>query len=349
LAEFLKEQPYRKDNINEAMPRVILFDQFEELFSLYTERWQDREQFFVQLAEVLEDPLLRVVFVIREDFLAQMDPFASILPGRLRMRFHLECLKKDAALLAVKQPLVKNTSRRFASGVDEELVGKLLKTKALNFKGELVEVEGQYVEPVQLQVVCLELWSSLPPDAEEITQKHLQGIGDVEGALKSFYERAIKKAAQEIGLKEAQLRNWCGEELITRMKTRGTVCKDREYTGSISNAAVKVLENQRIVRAEYRAGAHWYELTHDSLIQPILDSNKEWNDAHKDPITDLIIRSAKVWKRSKEEGKEDKDSLLRGKLLTEALKAPKWKRAYPDDLDELVENFLEASQQEENI
>jgi conflict system STAND superfamily ATPase len=87
LARFLK----RADNEREALPRIIIFDQFEELFSFYPERWRDREAFFEQVRETLEaDPLLRVVFVLREDYLAQLDPYAPLLPEELRTRFRLE-------------------------------------------------------------------------------------------------------------------------------------------------------------------------------------------------------------------------------------------------------------------
>jgi hypothetical protein len=43
-----------------------------------------------------------------------------------------------------------------------------------------------------------------------------------------------------------------------------------------SAAAVDVLENVHLVRGEWRAGARWYELTHDRLIEPIRESNRKW-------------------------------------------------------------------------
>ena len=33
-----------------------------------------------------------------------------------------------------------------------------------------------------------------------------------------------------------------------------------------------------LIRAEWRAGARWYELTHDRFIEPIISSNKVFND-----------------------------------------------------------------------
>jgi hypothetical protein len=44
---------------------------------------------------------------------------------------------------------------------------------------------------------------------------------------------------------------------------------------------VDLLEEQHIIRAEPRAGAQWYELTHDRFIEPIHDANRKWRDTQK--------------------------------------------------------------------
>ena len=35
-------------------PRVVFFDQFEEIFTAHFERWQDREGFFEQITDALK-------------------------------------------------------------------------------------------------------------------------------------------------------------------------------------------------------------------------------------------------------------------------------------------------------
>lgn len=274
LARFLKER--KADDEREAIPRVILFDQFEELFSFYPERWRDREGFFEQVREGLEaDPLLRVVFVIREDYLAQLDPYAPLLPEELRTRFRLERMLKEAAFSAITGPLT-GTGRGFGEGVAERLVDELLKVRVDTAAGRSEVVTGEYIEPVQLQVVCQSLWQGLPPEVAVVTEDHLQAFGDVTQALTGFYESAIKTAAQATGISEGDLREWFEHGLITPSETRGTVYRGPETTGGVPNAAVDVLENLHLIRGEWRAGARWYELTHDRLIEPIHESNRKW-------------------------------------------------------------------------
>ena len=55
---------------------------------------------------------------------------------------------------------------------------------------------SEYVEPVQLQVVCQNLWSNIKPGEVEITAVHLAECGDVDQALSHFYESCLKEAVE---------------------------------------------------------------------------------------------------------------------------------------------------------
>jgi len=276
LAIVLQQREHLIDEEGFPLPRVVIFDQFEELFSSYPERWTDRREFFKQVAEALEgDPLLRVVFAMREDYIAQLDPYTPLLPEKLRTRYRLERLHREAACLAVEGPL-RGKDRSFAPGVVSNLVQQLLNVRFKRTAKATVETAGEYVEPVQLQVVCQNLWLNMPPDVKIITSDHLQAFGDVEEALKGFYENAIEIAVKKTGVKKGDLRKWFHVKLITPGGTRGIVFRGQKSTGGIPNLAVDVLQDQHIIRAEIRAGARWYELTHDRLIEPILKANDVW-------------------------------------------------------------------------
>ena len=73
------------------------------------------------------DRALRVVFSMREDYIAELDPYTHLLPDRLGTRYRLDRLRRDAALAAVKNPL-QFTHVSFAPGVAERLVDSLLQT-----------------------------------------------------------------------------------------------------------------------------------------------------------------------------------------------------------------------------
>jgi tetratricopeptide (TPR) repeat protein len=293
LVGFLKERPRRTDETGLPLPLLIVFDQFEELFSFYPDRWREREGFFKQVSAVLEeDRIARVVFAIREDYIAQLDPYAHLLPEKLRTRFRLQRLRKEAALSAIRGPL-RGTGRSFAVGMAEKLVEELLKIRVETATSQTVEVAGEFVEPVQLQVICQSLWRNLPPEVAIIRRKHLQKFGDVDRALEGFYEEAIAAAAKT-GVHQTELRQWFANHLITSTGTRGIVHRGLKSTQGVPNSALDILEGRHLIRSEWRAGARWYELTHDRFIGPIRASNERWHKwrHEKSETASAILRRA---------------------------------------------------------
>ena len=329
LVDFLNGQERKQDDYGMPLPRVVIFDQFEEIFSLYQDRWKDRKGFFEQVSIALKaDPFLSVVFVIREDFIAQLDPYVYLLPERLRTRFHIECLRHNAALMAIEEP-VKKDGRSFAEGVAEKLVDDLLKTRVETTPGEIAEITGEFIEAVQLQVVCQNLWRELPSDERQITFQHLKTYGNIEQELYRFYDEAIRAATEKAGIEEKEIRALFGEVLITTMGTRGMVYRAKESTGGIPNAAIDVLESTHIIRAEWRAGARWYELTHDRFIEPILSSNKVFNDkkAEQDRAEKERIEKERVEAKRVEQERAEKELIekerVEAKRVEKELRAEK--------------------------
>jgi len=87
------------------------------------------------------DRTLRVIFSMREDYIAELDPYAHLLPDRLATRYRLERLRRAAALAAVTSPM-RYTNLRFAEGVAEQLVENLLKTPVRTGGDEKQEAAG---------------------------------------------------------------------------------------------------------------------------------------------------------------------------------------------------------------
>ena len=297
LAQSLTRREPVLDEQKLPLPKVVIFDQFEEIFTSFPERWREREAWFEQMAEALEqDQGLRVVFVLREEFLASLDSCEGILPERPATRYRLERLRQDAAIEAIERPL-EGTSRTFARGVAEALANKLLAIRTVTPEGRVTEAPGEFIEPVQLQVVCRSLWDSLPPGVNEITESHLTDFGDVNEALMDFYENAVVAVCRSGSLTEGEVRNWFERTLLTPALTRGTVFRGAATTGGIPNSVVKRLEELHVIRGEMRAGAYWYELTHDRLVEPILQSNRAWRAqlSQAEQMRDFLDSRAMQW------------------------------------------------------
>jgi len=264
--------------------RVVVFDQFEELFVLHPESWRDRADLLSQIQAALDrDPLLHVVFILRDDFLARLQPLAPLLRDRLSTRYHLQGLSSAQALDAVVRPFAA-TGRRFEQGVAEHLVAAL-RAQPADVPGS-DSYEGEDVEPVQLQIVCRTFFERLPPDVVGIAADDVEHHADVGQALVGFYEQALAAAIKgRPRAHERKVRLWFERQLITPARTRGIVFRDERTTAGLQNEIVDELERRRVVRSEPRGPALWYELTHDRLIDAVLGSNRIWYASRARTVT----------------------------------------------------------------
>ena len=166
-----------------------------------------------------------------------------------------------------------------------------------------------------------------------IGTEDVERYGNVDAALGELYEDGIAKAVRSGEADEAGVREWFARELITPMRTRGTVVQKKHDTGGLPNEVVAVLESEHLVRAEPRAAARWYELAHDRLIDPILSSNERWLGSEANQLT----RLAAEWERLG----RDRGALLRGRKLEEL---GKWAESKGDLLGPREREFLRLSQ-----
>jgi WD40 repeat protein len=317
--------------------RVLIIDQFEELFSTHPEAWDKREDFFSQLAEAMENhPFLWVVLVMREDYIASLDPYAHLMPAGLRTRYYMQRLGQEAAIEAVRKPV--ENMRPYESGVAEKLVEDLSSIKVLKADGSQAIQPGQYVEAVQLQVVCYGLWQNLPENGTLITERDLLEVGDVDEALGRYYDGRVAEVAQTKHVKERLLRDWIQKKLIASGGIRSMVLRDTsQKSGGIRDDVIQALQSD-LVRAENRGGTIWYELTHDRLVGPILESNEKWFITNLSPLQ----RQATLW----DSQNRHESWLLRDQALAEV---ETWAADNPEELSEREVEFLAAcrKQQEE--
>ena len=332
----------------EISPRALVIDQFEEIITTHPEAWQKREAFFRQLADAMEaDPYLWVILVMREDFVAALDPYAHLLPGQLRARYYMRRMRVPSALDAIRKP-VENI-RAFEPGVAELLVDnmRLISSSGPGSQADQ-PVYAEYVEPVQLQVVCYQLWERLQQsedtqgETRRISRADLTAIAKgesiaqfISNALADFYEQAIAKVLSDpaVSIEERDLRDWFSQELITEAETRGFVHRGAETTAGLRNEAVDILASQYIIRSESKAGGVWIELVHDRFVGPILQANRKWAGQHEKSV----LSDATTWKNA-----DKSDSHLYDGKQLEAWLAEL--ESHPDRFTPVERDFLRASQ-----
>ncbi len=271
---------------------VLIFDQFEEVLISDPIDLAAKHAFFAALGAALRPSQRWAVFAIREDHLAGLAPYQRALPTRLRTTFHLDLLDAEAAQAAVQLP-ARELGVLFTDAAARKLVDDLRQVQVPTSEGGATRIAGPYVEPVQLQVACRNLWQRRAPDDLQIDERDLREIGDVDQALTRYYDDQLTAVAAELAVPEAALRDWFDRALITEQSLRGQVLQGATHSQGLDNRLARRLVDTHLVRAEQRRGMIWYELAHDRLIGPVRASNARWSAAHLSPAA----QQADLWDR----------------------------------------------------
>ena len=309
---------------------VLLFDQFEEVITADPNDHAAKEEFFADIGVALRDRNLWALFAIREDFLAELDPYSRFVPTRFANRYRLDLLGVDQALDAMILPAA-DRGADFKRPAAEKLVDDLRRIRVQRADGVTEEL-GPTVEPVQLQVACRQVWNQLDENARAIEVEDVEAVGNVDQALASYYADCVAAAAAETGVSERALRDWFETELVTPQGIRGQVLYGPRQNGAFSEGAVRMLTDAHLVRAESRRGATWYELAHDRLIEPVKEDNARWREVNLSHFE----RLATWW----DEQNRPDQALLTGPDL---VNAETWVAANAATLSPREQEFFEAS------
>jgi hypothetical protein len=263
--------------------RVLIFDQFEEILTLNPADWDNQRVFFQELGAVLASSPIWALFSMREDYIGGLDRFIRYLPGLLRATYRLDLLTPEAAKIALQEPAA-DQNIVFTDKAADELLRRLARVKVQRPCHGAEEIEAPYVEPFQLQVVCRKLWESLAEEKggqiDSIEIGDIERHGDIGRALRGYYADIVGMVARTTKAGESVIREWFETQLISEQHFR-----IQTLTGPVSGEAdsgeiLRALQDAYLIRSDTRVGSTWYELSHDQLIEPILDSNEEWRRSH---------------------------------------------------------------------
>lgn len=240
---------------------ILVFDQFEEFFIRQRDRADVRRDFIRSVIGLLDGPLpIRLVFSLREDFLAEMDDLSQFHPDILGNMYRLRPLTAFGARQAIIAPL-----RAAGIKYSEQLLRGLV---------ELVAETG--FDPLMLQIACNEVYLEALKDHRKAELKE-SDLGNI-GGIKGLFTRYLSHALKQVGSGRLIPTRAILDSLITSEQTkRAMTLKQLQDNPDVRSSeeetqdVLKALERQRLVRRESRQGDVWFELAHDRLVEPILD------------------------------------------------------------------------------
>ena len=308
-----------------SSPPVLIFDQFEELFTLgqRPERQEEVTALIEELADVIENrppaelkesfkrdrrlvrdfdlspTPLRIVITLREDYLSHLESWKRTLPSLMRNRMALRLLSGPQALDAVFRP-GQIEGRHL---VDEDTAARIVRFVA-NRSPDVPLTEIGAVPPL-LSLVCDELNTlRIEQRQDRITTERISaerlrsssgstGEDDLEvrsrAILERFYQRCFNGFPRGV-------RHLVEEKMVTIAGNRCPVSLDDAHD-ALAKCRVKdpaetltALVNRRLISAEVRGRVKWYEITHDVLV-PIV---REFRDKRlaRQRLRRLLLASA---------------------------------------------------------
>jgi WD40 repeat protein len=244
-------------------PVYLIFDQFEELFIFGS---QDEKTGFIKLIkEITEsETQCRIIFIIREEFLAGMTEFEFRLPDVFTNRFRVEKMKRTNAISAIEGPC-KVHHIETEPGFSEELIDKLCPS-------------GNEIELTFLQVYLDRIFRIAIAEKREesnlrFSKELLTRAGSVSDLLGQFLEEQIYKFEDpDSGMAilksfvsvQGTKKQMTEKDILDSIGTFGTEIKEPDL--------IKYLEkfvDLRILRERDDAGH--YELRHDALAAKIYE------------------------------------------------------------------------------
>jgi hypothetical protein len=273
---------------------VLIVDQFEELFTLQDE--QARGEFLDQLGFLVRGvappgagvssserldahaPLIRVVLCLREDYLGLLEEAADHIPEILDVRFRLAPLDVNAAEQAIVGP-ARVDAPDFATRpftLDRDAVSSVL--NFLSQRRAITAADARrYVDSFQLQLVCRRIEQVAAArqagstSGLTITMKDIGGEAVLLDTLGDFYRDAVRALPDRRQRRLA--RRLCERHLISPEGRRLSLEEGeiRRELGLPQDTLRRLVES-RVLRSDSRAESTYYELSHDALVRPIVDT-----------------------------------------------------------------------------
>ncbi|HTL76158.1 MAG TPA: hypothetical protein VL654_07540 [Casimicrobiaceae bacterium] len=280
LWEFLHHRgDFLRDASGRTLTPLLIFDQFEEIFTLAQSDDFGRRraaEFVEELADLIENrsPKVlearidaddaiaeafdftrsdyRVLIALREDYLAHLEAFKTTMPAITQNRMRLAPMTGEQALEAVMKPGGRLVSREVAEAIVRFIAGGS-------------ELRNAEVEPSLLSLICRELNNArVAQRRSEISADLLAGSHDT--ILAEFYERAL--ADQPAGV-----RHFIEDQLLTESAFRESLAEERvkkafAAAGAAPDALARLVD-RRLLRVEERLDVRRVELTHDVLCNVV--------------------------------------------------------------------------------
>jgi len=295
---------------------VLIFDQFEEIFTFGAQPQFQAEvtDWLEQMADLLQnrpprqlagqyhfgDAPVRIIFTLREDYLAQLERWKAQLPLLMQNRMALTMLTGPQARQAVLGPAQLGDHSLVSREVAESIVRTVARAPSDTPMDHINAV------PPLLSLLCEQLNASrLSANRPQITAESVRDQAD--DILQRFYAESFLSFPHE---HRSRIRALLEDPpMITEAGYRNALVRD-DAEAQLTRAGVTdaktifdTLIQRRLITAETRDNVQRLEITHDILVPLLVRSRKERHDREakehaRNALADAELRTQTLrWQR----------------------------------------------------
>jgi Novel STAND NTPase 1 len=256
---------------------LLVFDQFEELITLFDETPDSPEKYeeaqiaqaliVRTLARLLQDAILRVkfLFVFRDDYYLKLGKFFDRVPGLREQGMYLEPLPTTRLKQLIREPFVLAAAagKTFERPIEDALANELA-------RAIIAYSDSPYINLTEVQIICQNLWRD-PNGAENFI-----AAADKVQQIKTLLERYVDERITWVSdhLREPAIGILI--RLITASDTRNIVAepdllkrleKEDGVAREVSTKALnELVSKSRLVNRQKRGNTAFYEIVSEFLI-----------------------------------------------------------------------------------
>ncbi len=221
--------------------------------------------------ELLYKPLkVKILLAIRSDKMSLLNRLNQHIPTILQKVYELRPLKREQAEDAILNPAeIPNDYQEFESPCFEYEDESL--DKILNY---LTRNNEKDVEPFQLQTVCQYVEEHIVIEKHDVIISP-EDLGDMEDIYQNYYDNQIRKIDSPVDRQLA--RRLIEEDMIfDEEERRLSIYEGQIFSKGVNRELLEKLTDTHLIRAEPSPeGGFSYEISHDTLVPPILKSKKQ--------------------------------------------------------------------------
>ncbi|MBC7569089.1 MAG: ATP-binding protein [Spirosoma sp.] len=288
-------------------PVYLIFDQFEEIF--ISGDLSEQTAFFDLLKALYESSAsVKLLLVMREDYIAYLYPYEDSLPNLFDFRLRLEPMSEKNL-----QAVIVGTCRAADIHIsDEEQTVQLI-----------IDNNKSPKNPFQLpylQVYLDRLWRTVQAGRATYETSPVifdpalvLGVGKIDDVLTQFVDDQVQEISGQFSEDERPVVKGILEALVTYEGTRrecsvAMLATETGFNTALIRQAGTALEASRILQCE-----DWvYELAHDSLAK-VIDKGRSTEQRQ---LNDILQRLNEAWREYVGNNKAN-DLLLPGRRLAE--------------------------------